>query len=237
MDAVGRILMALVDRARPQTSLATLLCEEVVARMPVSGVSLVVMTPEGARAMVAAAGPYAAALEDIAFVTGEGPSVDAFDQGRLVLAADLVGRTDWPAYSAAALGLGVAAVFALPVQIGGIRLGVLELHHTEPGALGEVDLTRGLRFLDAAALVLMHGEELEPWSVSETAEQMSGVQAAVHQATGMVSVQAAVGLGEALLLLRGRAFADERPLQDVASDVTSRLIRFERPGSNDRDRE
>lgn len=229
--------MSLVARARPQTSLATLLCEEAVARLPVAGASIVVMTPTGARAMVASSGPLADALEDIAFVTGEGPSVDAFDQGRLVLAADLGSRPGWPAYTPAALAAGVAAVFALPVQIGGIRLGVLELHHTEAGALGEVDLTRSLHFLDAAALVLMHGEELEPWSVSETAEQMHGVQADVHQATGMVSVQAAVGLVEALLLLRGRAFADGRPLQEVARDVTSRLIRFARPGSNGEEQE
>ncbi|MEP6815342.1 MAG: hypothetical protein ABI873_07320 [Marmoricola sp.] len=50
--------------------------------------------------------------------------------------------------------------------------------------------------------------------------------AEVHQATGLIAVQAAVGLTEALLLLRARAFASERTIMAVAADVVSRRLRF-----------
>ncbi len=219
--------MALVSRARPEADIATLLCEEAVEALPMAGASLVVMTPEGSRAMVAGAGRHTKRLEEVQFVTGEGPSVDAFLEGRLVLAGDLAHRRGWPAFTAAALDAGVAAVFAFPVQIGGIRLGVFELHRTEPGGLEDEELTHCLQLLDTAALVLMHGEEIEPW-VADGRNDVSAysVQAEVHQATGMVSVQAAVALDAALLLLRGRAFADNRPLLEVARDVITRRLRL-----------
>ena len=51
-------------------------------------------------------------------------------------------------------------------------------------------------------------------------------RAEVHQATGVVSVQAAVGLAEALVLLRARAFADERPLGELARDVLDGSVDF-----------
>jgi hypothetical protein len=42
----------------------------------------------------------------------------------------------------------------------------------------------------------------------------------------MVSVQAVVGLSEALLLLRARAYAAERTLIDIATDVVHRRLTF-----------
>lgn len=43
----------------------------------------------------------------------------------------------------------------------------------------------------------------------------------------MVAVQADVGLTEALLLIRARAFAEGRSMMDVALDVVARRLRFE----------
>ena len=50
----------------------------------------------------------------------------------------------------------------------------------------------------------------------------------------MVSVQLDVGVGEALVRLRGYAFANNRPLAEVAEDVVSRRLRFDdRNGKQD----
>jgi AmiR/NasT family two-component response regulator len=48
---------------------------------------------------------------------------------------------------------------------------------------------------------------------------LSGDRAEVHQATGMLSVRAGIGLAEALSLLRARAFAEQRSISDLAHDV------------------
>ncbi len=50
--------------------------------------------------------------------------------------------------------------------------------------------------------------------------------ARVHQASGMVSVQLHVGVGEALSRLRAHAFASGTSVQHVARDVTDRKLRL-----------
>ncbi|KPI12010.1 GAF domain protein [Actinobacteria bacterium OK074] len=58
-------------------------------------------------------------------------------------------------------------------------------------------------------------------------EQPSGLhRAAVHQATGMISVQLGVSLEEALVRLRAHAYGSERPVGEVAQDVVARRLRF-----------
>jgi hypothetical protein len=48
----------------------------------------------------------------------------------------------------------------------------------------------------------------------------------VHQATGMLIVQLGVSAAVALMRLRAYAYSHERRLQDVASDVVARQLRF-----------
>jgi AmiR/NasT family two-component response regulator len=55
----------------------------------------------------------------------------------------------------------------------------------------------------------------------------------IHQATGMISVQAGVSLSEALLLLRARAYSLERPLVDVAQDVLNGHLSFDPQDEHD----
>ena len=52
----------------------------------------------------------------------------------------------------------------------------------------------------------------------------------VHQASGMVSVQLGVSVGQALIRLRAYSFADDRPLADVAASVVARTLRFAATG-------
>jgi hypothetical protein len=51
-------------------------------------------------------------------------------------------------------------------------------------------------------------------------------RAEVHQATGMISVQAGVPLGQALVLLRAHAYATDRPVAAVARGVLAGSLDF-----------
>ena len=83
------------------------------------------------RETVHATDDVAASLEEAQLTFGQGPCVDAFTEGGPVLAADLR-RAEylarWPAFGPAALDSGARAVFALPLQIGAIRLGILDMY-------------------------------------------------------------------------------------------------------------
>lgn len=186
--------------------------------------------------LVAASDGVAVVLEDLQFTLGEGPCVDASRTGRPVpdLAASdpCVGAAGrWPASTREALAAGAAAVFALPLRTGAIRLGVLDLHRERPGGLDEAEVSEALALASAATTLLLHAQARcgpdagpgwrEPWSLPLVHDR-----AVVHRATGVVSVTAEVGLGEALLLLRARACTEQRPLDEVVADVVAGRVRL-----------
>ena len=200
-----------------------------VRSLPVSGVGLALMTDAGPAGIVAATDGAARELEELQFTLGEGPCVDASGTGRPVLQPDLAATAPlrWPAFAAGALEAGVRAVFAFPLRVGAIRVGVLDLYRDRAGPLSTGDLGEALSYADAATLVLLDAQAGSPVLV---AVPVLDDRAEVHQATGVVSVQAAVGLAEALVLLRARAFADQRPLADLARGVLTGTVSFRKDG-------
>ena len=55
-------------------------------------------------------------------------------------------------------------------------------------------------------------------------DDLLGAGFVLYQAQGMVMVQLGVSLGEAMSRLRAHAFAENRPLGDVAADVVARRL-------------
>jgi hypothetical protein len=190
----------------------------IAASVLVSGAGDVVWRTEGASAQ----------LDDLQFTLGEGPGMDAAASGELVLEPDLqaVPVQRWPIFTPAALELGVRAVFAVPLQIGVIRLGVLLAHRDAPGVMDDGVLTDMLIFAAAATHALLRPATTGP-EPQWLSGQAPGYRAEVHQATGMISAQLEVSQAEALIRLRGRAFSQQRAVADVAADVVARRMRFD----------
>jgi len=226
---VNEILTAAWAASPDANGLAAGLVHDCARALPVSGVGLALMTERGPAGTVAATDGPAARLEDLQYTLGEGPCVDASRSGRPVLQPDLAvtALARWPAFTGGALAAGVAAVFAFPLRVGAIRVGVLDLYRATPGALDPEQLREALSFADASTLLLLYlqtrasDDPLAPEAVAVLDDR-----AEVHQATGVVSVQAGVGLAEAVVLLRARAYAEQRPVGDVARDVLAGTTNF-----------
>jgi hypothetical protein len=219
---VAEILTAAWEASPDGSALPAELVHGCSRALPVSGVGLALMTDRGPAGTVAATDGAALELEDLQFTLGEGPCVDASQTGRPVLQPDLAatGPGRWPAFAGGALAAGVAAVFALPLRVGAIRVGVLDLYRATPGSLTPEQLREALAFADAATLLLLYLQTRGPTGeFPPDALALPGDRAEVHQASGVVSVQAGRSLAEALVLLRARAYAEQRPVGDVARDV------------------
>jgi hypothetical protein len=226
---VAEILSAVLTESQGGMAMPASLVNMCARALPVSGVGLALMTDDGPAGTVAATDSSALELEDLQFSLGEGPCVDASRSGRPVLQPDLgrTARQRWPVFAAGAEDAGLAAVFAFPLRVGGIRVGVLDLYRTTAGVLSDDELADALCFADAATALLLHlqaqdagvGLPLDSLTVLDD-------RAEVHQATGVVSVQAVVGLQDALLLLRARAYADQRPIGKLAHDVLIGVVDF-----------
>ncbi len=129
---------------------------------------------------------------------------------------DPVWTSPWTTYERAAAETPVRSQFSFPLQIGVIRLGILTLYRDWAGPLTEPEMRKALVLADVATVLLLHLQDVSGNGAGLHAHVESPfvTVAELHQATGMVSVQASVGMAEALLLLRSRAFGTERtPLE------------------------
>jgi hypothetical protein len=206
------------------------LCAAAVRALSASGAGVSVMTKEGLRGLAVASDQASERIDELQFSLGEGPCMDAFSSSRPVLEPDLSsgGNARWPVYSAAAHAEGVRAVFAFPLQIGAARLGVLDLYRSQTGSLSSKEFSQALTFADVATTMLVDGQEQAPaGAAAEGLAEAFDYRAEVHQAQGMVMVQAAVSLAEALALLRAYAFAHGRGLSAVARDVVTGTLRLD----------
>jgi hypothetical protein len=66
-----------------------------------------------------------------------------------------------------------------------------------------------------------------PWALGPELEVLVDAGAEVHQASGVVSVQLEVSVGEALVRLRAHAFATGHPLSEVAAAVVAHRLRLD----------
>lgn len=237
MDTVQQILQDLDAAGAAGRTLPQMLSEACAAALPVTGTGMTLMSSRGPEGLVAATDETARILEELQFNLGEGPCVDASTWGRPVLQPQFrhTGPARWLGLGPAAVDAGIEAVFAFPLQVGAVRLGAMDLYRDTPGELRLEDLAQALLFARAAVHVLLHlqdqmptGEGLHPDLLAPDRDRPE-----VHQATGMVSVQAGVALPDALLLLRARAYAESRSIVAVATDVVTRTLRFDHDGEHD----
>lgn len=237
MTPVGEILLSLMDEVGADRGLPETLCRSARRRLHVAGVSIAIMSDGGAVEMSAASdNDRAQHLSQLQLSLGDGPALEAFSSGRLVHESDLAGSgfARWPMWARGALAADVRSVFSFPLRIGGIRLGVVTLYDSEAGTLDNGRLTTALHYVDAAVVIVLYlqsdptGDRLAPGAgVDEDLDDAFWFDAEVHQATGMVSVRMSVPLPDALLLLRGRAYADGRPITALAHDVVTRVVQFD----------
>ncbi|MEE4545965.1 GAF and ANTAR domain-containing protein [Streptomyces sp. V4-01] len=174
-------------------------------------------------------GTASALLEELQFTLGEGPAPDCVRAGVAVTVPDFPATPSvrWPALSTAAaeLHLPVRALFCFPLRLGAVRVGVLTMTTDTPGPLTATQTSDALALTAALTAWYLGGHEADLLGAPGTGPAELN-RAETHQATGMVSVQLGVPLAEALLRLRARAYSQNRPLHEVAGEVTARRLRF-----------
>jgi hypothetical protein len=223
-----RFLAAVIDRSGDQAPTLELICQVCCDLLPITFASVVLMGTEGVEGITGASDPLAAAIQNEEFTLGEGPATEVRRQGQPVLVSDLGDATsDWPQFVPAVAGLGVGAIYAIPLRIGAVDLGVLVLGSATPRALAGEELGDSLVLADLIGRLVL---DLQAGVASESlawALDATDSRTVVHQATGMIAAQLNVSVAEALIRLRANAFATDRPIDQVATEVVAGQRRFE----------
>jgi len=230
-DRWACLVTALAARQGAELTVAGMCSSAADVLLVVPGTSIVVASGDGTlTGPTYSSAVTVAALEEVHFTLGVGPGSDAYNHGVPIIQTDLVANPParWLGFTGPALDAGVQAVFSFPLQVGAARIGALTLYRNEPGPLDDD------RYQDAAVMAgIITGAVLAMQAgavdglLGAGMSDGGGFHAKVHQASGIVSVQLEIDVGEALVRLRAHAFAETRTVSDVAADVISRRLQFQ----------
>lgn len=223
-DKFAAAVMAIENSARREDVSAYF-----VEILPVSGAAVSTLGELLGSETYAASDDRAVRLDEMQFDLGEGPCWDALRSARPVAEPDLPGRglERWPAFARAASVEPISSIFAFPLLVGAVRFGAVDLYSLEPVHLDDVQTDRASLMAAAVSRRVLR----DVLDESESSGEDDGnplSRRVVHQATGVVLAQLDIPPEDAQLMIQGHAFAVNRTVMSVASDIIERRLRFRR---------
>lgn len=238
IDRIREGLIASIGSRRSPRAVADALCGACVTLLDVDGAVLTLVDDGAVSSALGSSGELSSRLIEMQFTLGEGPCLEVAGSAT-AMAIDLGSphAQRWPAFAREASLLGVRAMFVLPVAVVGSPIGTLCLHRNraEPfvGAVNEgcflaAELA-GMPLLDLIAIDL-HAAAADDTS-SAWKEIASLSRSEVYQAVGVLMVQLEMTPAEALVRLRGYAFAHGMTTSELAYDILEHRRDLRQDGS------
>jgi GAF domain-containing protein len=225
---------ALADKIRSADDSLTLsqkICSVGAEVLEAQSVSIALVVSH-AYSPVSASSDLATLLDEEQFALGNGPTFDAQDGlGPVILedtTAHRAGRK-WPAFNPIALKHNIHGVFAFPLRVGTAYLGVLTAYRTRPGEPTAGQYADGLILASlATAELVRHQAGVTSPDLADIFERGLYDQSALQVAAGMVAEYLNCPIVAALVRIRARAFADEKPVSEIARAIVAREIVLEK---------
>ncbi|MBW4077705.1 MAG: GAF domain-containing protein [Acidobacteria bacterium] len=220
-------LMANHEREHPN---GVSLCSVAREITELSGAGISISSKDGTHAQLCASNGVAQSLMDLEITFEEGPGHEASKNGTANEVSDLLGdeAQRWAFYSPEAAELGVRAVFGFPIHIGAVVFGALSLYRDRTGPLSEKQSSGAYLMasvIGRAVLVMQAGAP--QGSIADELQGQATFDFSVHQAAGMLAVQAKLSVKDALVMLRSHAFVVEMSPSELAQRIISGETRFD----------
>lgn len=230
MSRLDRRLGFLAQLASAESAGTRGLCEVCRDATGVTGAGIMLMSETTSEGSICTTNDVSALIEQLQYDLGEGPCIDAYMEDRPISEPDLESpaRPRWMAFTPPAVAAGARAVFGFPLRVGAARLGALNLYTDHPGPLSDLQHSDALIAADITAqAVLLMQAGAPPGSLPAELDAGGEFHWVVHQAAGMIAAQLDIDIVEAMVRLRAHAFGNSRSLDDVATDVVARILRFD----------
>jgi hypothetical protein len=198
-------------------------CLVAVARIGVDAVAVSYRSAANGLEILHATDDLADRVAQLEVTLGEGPTFDAVASSLPTAVDDLrspISTHRWPLFATEAAVAGIRAVHTYPIVLGRKAFGAVGLYSRQPTRLssGQHRIAEDITELIGLALV-------DPRSGEKVG---ASYRMSVHQAAGMVMIQAGTSIHDALVLLRSTAFAEDTRVTDLAADVIAGRRRFDR---------
>jgi hypothetical protein len=205
------------------------LARAAAAVLPVDGVGLSIHGDGGLRTPLAASGEFAATAERLQFTAGSGPCLFAAESGLPLFGTEEILARRWPAFhDLLVTHTPVRSVLALslPGRLKG--LGAIDLYSVDPGGATAVDVFEARCVAELVSHRLDMAADWSVWTPTEM-PKWSNTPAArrrgrLWMAVGMLMIVLKAPAPDALVVLRGYAYAAGRTVDDVAIDLVERRL-------------
>lgn len=152
----------------------------------------------------------------------QGPCLESFTTGRIVINADMRLGSPWPIFAAESTAAGFPSVCAIPLRLKSVILGCLNLFMSEPVELSDEDVALARALADVASIAIVQDQATRD-SVIREGHLQHALQSriAIEQAKGMIAERAQLDMDEAFQRLRRYARNNNRGLTEVAEAIAS----------------
>ena len=113
------------------------------------------------------------------------------------------------------------------MRMGAARFGALDLYRDRRGDLGRDQLTDAISMSEIVTRAVIAVQADADMGALAADLDDADLRAQVHQAAGMIAAQLDIPVTDALVRLRAHAYAQGRPVNEVALDVVERRLRLE----------
>ena len=175
---------------------------------------------DGQMATVASSDEVAMRMDEIQYVRGRGPCLEAIHQGARIEVPDVATDSRWDDYAGHALSNGIRSVFSLPLTVDGQVRGALNLFATVPRAFTDSDIARAEAITHQAAtaltILLRHASRAV---LDDELREALATRAVIDQALGILMVTHQIGAHEAFEILRHGSQTTNRKVSDIAAEL------------------
>jgi hypothetical protein len=202
------------------------LSRAVAGVLSVDGAGVSALTSPDRHVPLGASDPESEHAERLQFTVGAGPCLQAnrTQQPVFVVEADM--RRRWPAFHDLLVRQTTyRGIVSLPLRRGLAGVGAIDLYFRDPAAVAALDVFAASTVRDLVTTAL---GEAAVWSAEvggEGPDWLTGPpatgRARVWEAMGLTSLALDLPASEALAVLRARAYATGRTVDDLAADVVS----------------
>jgi transcriptional regulator with GAF, ATPase, and Fis domain len=201
------------------------LTQRCVDLVDVDAAGLALADHSGMLRVVAASNEQARLLELFEVQNEEGPCLDSFRTGHVVVEERLDTAVRWRRFKTEALGAGYHSVHAVPMRLREDVIGALNLFRVPPGLLSEDDAAICRAMADVATIGLLQERAVrEARVLAEQLQVALNSRIVIEQAKGVLAEQLHIEMGAAFDLLRGFARTNNQRLAGVARDLLDARI-------------
>lgn len=227
IDALAGLLADSLGLPELLTQVAAFTCRAIPGADGAAVTLLRVDTADTDVAALAASTPFVSAIDEIQYVTlGEGPSITAVRDRRVVRSGSLGGEKMWPRFGPRVGRMGVHSALALPLLLPDRVVGAITVYAHAKDVFDPHAVELGELFAAPAAAAVHNAQVLtEALALNGQLRNALSSRPVIDQAIGLIRGRTGRSEEDAFLQLQAMSQAEHRKLADVAQVVVDEAVR------------